>query len=402
MNVLIVYPHGNVLNPEEGAEARVYHLARVLSKKNEICILESTRNYTGVDTNKNFVDQLYFFDDYRIKNKKLGVLFLDFNPSFLRNIFTIINSKNIDIIQIAFPWGIIATSLLARFKRFKKSKIIVTYDAHNVHSDLPKISQDDSLFSIKKLFNKYYYFLQEKFSVNIADHIISVSSEDKVRFIEKFSVNPQKITVMPSGTIIPDLSKYDSSKFREKFRLDEDKILILFHGKFTYLPNKEAKELIKNYIAPEIGKIYNNVLFVIAGKGVPIFKEDNIISMGFVDDIYALINSVDLAIVPILKGGGTRLKVLDYMGVGLPIISTKKGIEGINAKNGEHAIIVDDVDEEFIEEFIDAIKYLIDNEQERKRLGANARRLAEEEYDWNKIGEKLDKLYKNLLYESKC
>ena len=74
-----------------------------------------------------------------------------------------------------------------------------------------------------------------------------------------------------------------------------------------------------------------------------------------------------------------------------------KAIEGINAIKGEHAIVVDDVNEEFI----DAIKYLIDNEQERERIGANARRLAEEEYDWDKIGEKLDKLYKTILEEIK-
>ena len=61
-----------------------------------------------------------------------------------------------------------------------------------------------------------------------------------------------------------------------------------------------------------------------------------------------MLNSSDIGIVPILHGGGTKLKIFDYMGVGLPIVTTKKGIEGIEAKNGQHAIIVDDVNEEFI------------------------------------------------------
>ena len=152
---------------------------------------------------------------------------------------------------------------------------------------------------------------------------------------------------------------------------------------------------IKNYIAQEIMKVDKDILFVIAGLGVPFFEDENIKSVGFVEDIYSLIHAADLAIVPILSGGGTRLKIHDYMGVGLPIVTAKKGIEGINAKNYEHAIIVDDVNEEFI----DAIKYLIDNEKERKRIGANARKLAEEEYDWNKMGKKLDGLYKRILME---
>ena len=54
------------------------------------------------------------------------------------------------------------------------------------------------------------------------------------------------------------------------------------------------------------------------------------------------------------------------------------------------------------EEFIDAIKYLIvDNQQERERIGANAIRLAEEEYDWDKIGKRLDKLYRKILMEAR-
>jgi glycosyltransferase involved in cell wall biosynthesis len=100
----------------------------------------------------------------------------------------------------------------------------------------------------------------------------------------------------------------------------------------------------------------------------------------------------DIAIVPILRGGGTRVKIMDYLNVGLPIVTTKKGIEGIEAENGKHAIIVDDVNEEFIK----ALEFLIENDSERRRLSRNARKLAEERYDWTKIGEKLNKLYKHL------
>ena len=73
----------------------------------------------------------------------------------------------------------------------------------------------------------------------------------------------------------------------------------------------------------------------------------------------------------------------------------EKEFGGIEAENGKHATIVDAVNEEFI----NALKYLIDNEQERERIGANARRLAEEEYDWDKIGEKLNALYKRIVAE---
>ena len=382
-----------MLRLKKGDEIRVYNLAKNLSTKNEIIILESTKyNNDSYGKSDKFVKNLYFFNDYRIKNTRFGIIFMDLNPSFLFNLFKILKTKKIDIIQISFPWGIIATKILTKLKNYR---IPVIYDAHNVQSDLSKILASKSNRSrIKKLIILYYTPTLERFLVKFVNHIIAVGDNDRNRFIEKYSVNPEKITVIPSGTAIHNLkdigNKYEC---KEKFNIDTDKLIIIFHGTYTFFPNKEAIDLIINYIAPTIMKQNPNVLFVIAGLDVPRIEKDNIKSIGFVEDIYSLIHAADIAIVPILRGGGTRLKILDYMGIGLPIVTTKKGIEGISAKNGEDAIIVDGVDEEFI----DAIIHLINNKRERKRIGTNTRKLAEEEYNWDKIGEKLNGLYENLL-----
>jgi glycosyltransferase involved in cell wall biosynthesis len=113
--------------------------------------------------------------------------------------------------------------------------------------------------------------------------------------------------------------------------------------------------------------------------------------LGFVDEIYTLLKSSDIAIVPLQSGGGTRLKILDYFAVGLPVVTTRKGIEGIAAISQTHALIVDDT-----EEFIEALAYLIDHPDERKRLGTNAFELVETQYDWEIIGRRLNELYTGL------
>jgi polysaccharide biosynthesis protein PslH len=97
-------------------------------------------------------------------------------------------------------------------------------------------------------------------------------------------------------------------------------------------------------------------------------------------------------LVPLRSGSGTKLKLFDYMNAGLPIITTRKGIEGIRASDKEHVVIVDNIDNEMI----DSLKYLVHNRKERERLGLNARRLAEDEYSWGVIGDKLDHTYKSL------
>lgn len=395
LRILIIFPNGGMLLPQKGDEIRVYNLAKSLSTKNEIIILESNK-HDGKSCGKleKFVKDIYFFNDYRIGGTRFGITFMDFNPSFLFKLLKILKNEKIDIIQVAFPWGIVAAKILVELKNYR---IPVIYDAHNVQSDLSKITAT-TVSSIKKPIILYYSPMLERFLVKFVNHIIAVSNEDRNKFIEKYGANPGKITVIPSGTNIINISSLEKrSKVRGELGIRPEEIIVVFHGTYVYPPNKEAVDLIINYIASKIMEINRNVLFIIAGSDTPVFKKDNVKSVGFVDDLYSLLNIADIAIVPLLRGGGTKLKILDYMGMGLPIVTTKKGIEGINAKNCEHAIIVDDVNEEFI----DAIKYLIGNEQERKRIGANARRLAEEEYDWAKVGEKLDKLYKGILEEKK-
>ncbi len=101
---------------------------------------------------------------------------------------------------------------------------------------------------------------------------------------------------------------------------------------------------------------------------------------------------VDIAIVPICNGGGTRLKILDYMMMSLPIVTTKKGIEGINALNMENALIVEKVEEEFI----DSIRYLLENKDFQEKMGKNNRKLVEEKYNIAIIGDKLNELYNKI------
>ena len=149
-------------------------------------------------------------------------------------------------------------------------------------------------------------------------------------------------------------------------------------------------------IAPLFEKKYPDVLFIIGGSECPKFNRKNIKSLGFINDLHGVISTADIAIVPLDNGAGTKLKISDYFCAGVPVITTKKGIEGIDAKNGENVVIVENVDPNFI----NSIKYLIENKSERKRIGLNGFQLARKKYDWVKIGDDLGKLYLKILKKS--
>lgn len=388
MNILIISPTADILDRKKGDQIRINRIVtQMLNKGYNIVCLEQEK----------FLDKKGKNCGFRLVGfKKCTPPFLvDLNPFFYYKLYKTLREENIYLIQVSFPTGIIATKIITKLLGLRKP---IVYDAHNVEGVKVKEYKDPNLPWYKRIVAPIYIPILERIAVKLVNNIISVSHKDKELFIKKYDVNPEKITVIPSGVnIINPKSLNDRNEVRGEFGVKPEELIIVFHGTYTYYPNKEAVDLIIDYIAPKIGKLYNDVNFIIAGKDVPKIKRGNVRCVGFIDELHSLLNASDIAAVPLIHGGGTKLKIFDYMSVGLPIVTTKKGIEGINAKNSEHAIIVDDVNEGFI----NAIIHLVNNKEERKRIGANARKLAEEEYDWDKIGEKLDKLYREILKERK-
>ena len=107
-------------------------------------------------------------------------------------------------------------------------------------------------------------------------------------------------------------------------------------------------------------------------------------------DVRKYIRKTCICIAPIRIGSGTRIKILEAMAQGKPVVSTIMGCMGLEVENGKNIYITDDP-----KEFAAKVVYLLRNRQERIRIGKNARRLVEERYTWNQIGEKLKEVYKD-------
>ena len=87
---------------------------------------------------------------------------------------------------------------------------------------------------------------------------------------------------------------------------------------------------------------------------------------------------------PLLTGGGTRLKVLEALAVGTPVVSTRKGVEGIDITDGVHALVVDTP-----EAFAAAVLRVLDEPALAARLSDAGRRLIASSYTWDAIGRRL-------------
>jgi glycosyltransferase involved in cell wall biosynthesis len=102
---------------------------------------------------------------------------------------------------------------------------------------------------------------------------------------------------------------------------------------------------------------------------------------GYVDDIRTLVAESRVSVVPLRHGSGTRLKILESLALGTPVVSTTKGAEGLSVTSGEDILLRDDPDG-----FARGVVELLGSDELHCRLANGGRRLVRSRYDWQVVG----------------
>ena len=121
---------------------------------------------------------------------------------------------------------------------------------------------------------------------------------------------------------------------------------ILFTGRFSYAPNIDGATFFRGEIFPEVKRHVTKATFWIVGanpsKSIKKLHDGrDIFVTGFVEDMKGYLQDAKVFVCPLRFGGGTRLKILEAMAAGLPVVSTSAGCEGLDVKNGVHLFIED-------------------------------------------------------------
>lgn len=234
---------------------------------------------------------------------------------------------------------------------------------------------------IPDLNDKAYTFLRhtEIKLCNNVDVVVTVSERDRARLAAD-GVDDSRIHVIPHGVDLDQFGHARPQDIRGRFNIPAGQTVLVYHGIYLYPPNLEAMQIMANEILPRLHAkgIRANVLAV-GGYPPKDNLHDDIIFTGFVDSVAPYLLAADIAVVPLQRGGGTRMKVLDYFAASLPVVSTSKGIEGIPIKNGVHAVIEDDYDR-----FAGAIIELVDNPKKAKEIADQGRAFVET-LDWKTV-----------------
>lgn len=217
---------------------------------------------------------------------------------------------------------------------------------------------------------------------NRSDFVVVVSAVDREALVAG-GVTADRIRVIPHGVDLGAFAVASPGETRARLGLAPGVPLLVYHGAFGYPPNLEAIQVLARDILPRLHArgIYPKVLAI--GPLPPaVSLHPDILFTGSVPEVAPYLLDADVAVVPLRRGGGTRMKVLDYLAAGLPVVSTAKGVEGLGLKDGEQALIRDDPDA-----FASAVAELLGMPARRSALAATGRRLVAG-LDWSIIGER--------------
>ena len=230
----------------------------------------------------------------------------------------------------------------------------------------------------------YEYVRQNELMLcNQVDQVITVSRQDKQQLIHD-GVQAGHIHYIPHGVDLEAFDKSVNVKVRDIYDLPEDEPLLVYHGTYLYPPNMEAVTVMAEEIMPLLRQWGVQARLLAVGPHPPAPSPwPDVVFTGSVQRVAPYLRTADMAVVPLRQGGGTRMKVLDYFAAGLPVVSTAKGMEGIEITAGEQALIVKEAGPDFAL----ALYHLLADPELAARIARQGHEF-DEHLDWKVIGRK--------------
>lgn len=170
---------------------------------------------------------------------------------------------------------------------------------------------------------------------------------------------------------------------------------VVFVGTLTYLPNLDAVEYFCSRILPLVVTEVPQVQFLVIGSGPARLKrlsvDPHVRIMGMVDDVYPIVQAATVSVVPMRIGGGIRMKILEAMALGSPVVSTTIGCEGLDLRDGVNVLLADTP-----EAFAAQVVRLLRDSELRARIVLQARATAVQDHTWDRFIALFEDAYREL------
>jgi polysaccharide biosynthesis protein PslH len=321
-----------------------------------------------------------------------------YDAAFAEKLIALLRCNDYDIVQLETLYLAPYTNIIRQHSRAK-----IVLRSHNIEYEIWQRMAENERFLPKKhylklLANRLKTFEIEK--LNAYDLVVSITARDRQRYIdlglkapsivapvgvelavsnEQFTSNPQSPIPNPQ----PPIPKYQPLK-------------IGFIGSLDWLPNIEGLEWFLNEIWSDMLTQNPNIRLHIAGRNMPKHwqqhKHQNVEMIGEVPDAQAFIQQQDIMLIPLLSGGGMRIKAIEAMWLAKPVLTTSIGIEGIDGTHGTHFYIADTK-----ADFAKAISFFQTNPEKINTIGAAAQDFIRANFDKKAIAQRVLEAYQQIL-----
>lgn len=397
---LLFLSHNLPFPPDAGAKVRTFHLLKQLAQDFEITALcfgqddpkrraaplaaaAGLERVEAVDIPQVRSTVRRLWDHLRsVSTGGVYTYFRYDSAGFTRLVRSELNSKRWDLVHVD---SIDLSRYLGAFGR-----IPVVCGHHNAESML--LSRRAA--SERTLARKTYLNLQaarmmteERSWCNKVAMNIVVSAAD-LDYLEALGGHA-RFTIVPNGV---DVDYFQPSQ--------ADGNGCVFVGASSWDPNLRAMQYFSDRILPLIREQDSSIEITwvgnVAAKHREVFLPRRAFRLvGHVPDTRPFVRDAGCVVVPLLAGGGTRLKILEAWAMGKAVVSTSIGCDGLEAVEGANILIRDDP-----QEFANAVIRVLSDDTLRRRIGVEGRRTVERSYDWNAIGVGLRATYQRLILNS--
>ena len=398
MKILAFYPY--VPWPlDRGAYHRAYHLLRGLSARHSVDLLALAENSAGAEFTSvfsEFCDRVHILPFLHPKWQRLfpkralnplpSTVAHWTVPAIRERLSRILSEQNYDAVHVL-------DLVLAQYFVGENHSLPLVLDRTRVDLQYQLMEFQRLRFSLKdRLLNLENYVKLWAFERKVAKRtaLQVLCGPDDESFVRKYINGTVPLAVIPNGV---DLEFFHPGSSEERRAIDPT---IIFCGAMDYNPNVDALRWYFGEIHAALKQRVPDLQVLLVGKGpIPEVKAysnlPGVTVTGGVPDVRPYYKRAWLQIVPLRIGGGTRLKIVESLGIGTPVVSTRIGAQGLDLAH-DLDILYADTASEFISQTVRALN----NSQLRATLEENGRASAEQRLSWKKLGGDLCHAYAHL------
>jgi glycosyltransferase involved in cell wall biosynthesis len=311
-------------------------------------------------------------------------------PALQQTLDRVMTARRFDVVNLEFPY--LGHYDLRRAPPGQKPPSLVV-DSHEIAYDLARqFARTDGSLGRRLYAGANWRKLrhEELRAYRDADGVYLCSVADERRLLEQV---PHARTA-----VVPNAADVEYFQPRATDPPSDGRTLVYF-GLLSTVPNVDGVTYFVQSIWPRIAAKHPGARCKIIGGRPPpsllALAGPCIELTGFVSDLRPHLAAAAAVVVPLRLGGGTRLKIVEAMAMGKPIVSTTLGAEGIEAMPGRDLLIEDEP-----AAFADAVNRLLAEPDLAGRIGHSARRLAVDRYGWGEAARALEGFYRRILEDA--